>query len=167
MLEAIGALTDSDRIRRIVREGEDKYREFKETLSIDIKSQTKEKYIEKSSLKTVVAFLNTDGGTLLIGISDDGSISGIDAEINKYYKNLDKFLLHWKNILKDRVGEQYYPFIESRAVKVDDYHVLYVQCKPSQSPCFLDKTDFFIRTTPVTDKLEGPALVEYVKNHFK
>ena len=167
MLNAIGSLTDADRVRGIVREGETKYVEFKETLSLDVKKQTKEKYIEESSLKTVVAFLNTDGGKLLIGVSDDGQIPGLDAEIGKFHKNLDKFLLHWKNLLKTRIGEEYYPFIEYRAIKVDVNQVLFVECKQSQSPCYLDRTDFYVRTNPSTDKLEGPKLVEYVKNHFK
>lgn len=167
MLNAIGSLTDADRVRGIVREGETKYVEFKETLSLDVKKQTKEKYIEESSLKTVVAFLNTDGGKLLIGVSDDGQIPGLDAEIGKFHKNLDKFLLHWKNLLKIRIGEEYYPFIEYRAIKVDVNQVLFVECKQSQSPCYLDRTDFYVRTNPSTDKLEGPKLVEYVKNHFK
>lgn len=168
MINVIGELTDSDRIRSIVREGETKYVEFKETLSLDIKKQTKEKYIEDSSLKTIVAFLNTDGGKLLIGVSDNGKISGLDKEIEKFYKNnLDKFLLHWKDLIQKRIGEEYYPFIEYRAVKVDANHVLFVECKPSQSPCYLYRTDFYVRTNPATDKLEGPKLVEYVKNHFK
>jgi hypothetical protein len=167
MLNTIGSLTDADRVRGIVREGETKYVEFKETLGLDVKKQTKEKYIEESALKTVVAFLNTDGGKLLIGVSDDGQIPGLDAEIGKFYKNLDKFLLHWKDLLKTRIGEEYYPFIEYRTIKVDVKHVLFVECKSSQSPCYLDRTDFYVRTNPATDKLEGPKLVEYVKNHFK
>ena len=105
MLDAIGSLTSADRVRGLVREGETKTIEFKETLSLDIKKQTKEKYIETSALKTIVAFLNTEGGTLLIGVSDDGSIPGISAEILKLHKNTDKLLLHLKNLLKDRIGE--------------------------------------------------------------
>ena len=167
MLDAINSLTDADKVRATVREGENKYVEFKETFSLDIKKQTKETYIETSALKTVVAFLNTDGGKLLIGISDSGEILGLDTEINKLYKNLDKFLLHWKNRLKERIGEEYYPFIEYRVIKVDAKDVLVVECKSSQSPCFLDEKDFYVRTNPASDKLDGAKLVEYVKNHFK
>lgn len=166
MLDAIGSLTSADRVRGLVREGETKTIEFKETLSLDIKKLTKEKYIETSALKTVVAFLNTEGGTLLIGVSDDGSIPGISAEILKLHKNTDKFMLHLKNLLKDRIGESYYPFIDVSIVDVDENPVVVVECKSSQSPCYLDNTEFYVRTNPATDKLDGPKLVEYVKNHF-
>ncbi|MFN5396900.1 MAG: ATP-binding protein [Pseudanabaena sp.] len=168
MLDAINSLTDADKVRAIVREGETKYVEFKETFSLDINKQTKETYIETSALKTVVAFLNTDGGKLLIGISATGEILGLDAEINKLrQKNLDRFLLHWKNCLKERIGEEYYPFIETRVIKIDTKYVLVVECKSSKSPCFLDKKDFYVRTNPASDKLDGAKLVEYVKHHFK
>jgi hypothetical protein len=166
MLDAIGGLTDTDKIYGLIREGESKHIEFKETLSLDVRKQTKEKYIETSALKTVVAFLNTEGGILLIGISDEGKTAGINNELEKFYKNIDKFLLQWKNLLKERIGEGYYPFIEYRVVRVDEKLVLWVECKASPSPCYLDQIDFYVRTNPATDKLEGPKLVEYVKNHF-
>lgn len=166
MLDAIGGLTDADKVYSLIREGESKHTEFKETLSLDVKKQTKEKYIETSALKTVVAFLNTEGGILLIGISDEGKITGINDEVEKFYKNIDKFLLHWKTLLKERIGEENYPFIEYRIVNVAEKLVLWVECKESPSPCYLDQIDFYVRTNPATDKLEGPKLVEYVKNHF-
>jgi len=167
MLEAIGGLTDSDEVRNIIRQGESKYIEFKETLSVDIKKKTKEKYIELSALKTIVAFLNTEGGTLLLGVSDNGEVTGIDIEIDKFHKsNADRFLLHMKNIIKTRIGEQFYPYIEYNLVLVGNKNVLFVKCKDSESPCYLDGAEFYARTNPATDRLEGPKLVQYVQNHF-
>jgi hypothetical protein len=166
MLDAIGGLTDADKVYGLIREGESKHVEFKETLNLDVKKQTKEKYIETSALKTVIAFLNTEGGILIIGISDEGKTTGINDEIEKFYNNIDKFLLHWKTLLKDRIGEENYPFIEYRIVKVAEKMVLWVECQESPSPCYLDQNDFYVRTNPATDKLEGPKLVEYVRNHF-
>jgi len=167
MLDAIGGLTEADEIRNISRQGESKCIEFKETLSLDVKKQTKEKYIELSAFKTIVAFLNTEGGVLLVGVSDDGNIPGIDIEIDKFHKgNTDKFLLHFKNSLKTRIGEEFYPYIEYKLVPVAENRVLVVKCKESKSPCYLDNSEFYVRTNPATDKLEGPKLVQYVKNHF-
>ena len=166
MLEAIGGLTEIDKVLGIIRQGESKVIEYKETLSLDMRTKKKEKYIEISVLKTVVAFLNTVGGSLLIGVNDGGDITGIDDEIDKFYKNLDKFLLHFKDLLKSRIGEEFYPFIEYNPVKIEGKNILLVECKESHSPCYLDNAEFYVRTNPATDKLEGPKLVEYVKNHF-
>ena len=168
MLEAIGGLTDSDEVRNIIRQGESKKIEYKETLSLDVKKKTKEKYIELSALKTIVAFLNTEGGTLLLGVADNGEVTGLDIEIDKFHKGIvDKFLLHMKNLIKTRIGEEYYPYIEYKLVAVGDKNVLSVKCKKSESPCYLDGAEFYVRTNPATDKLEGPKLVQYVQNHFR
>ena len=166
MLEAIDGLTDIDKVCGILRQGESKNIEYKETLSLDVRKNTKQIYIELSVLKTVVAFLNTEGGILLVGVNDDGDITGLDEEINKFHKNLDKFLLHFKNLIKVRIGEEFYPFIEYKAIHVDEKLILMVECKESPSPCYLDNKNFYVRTNPATDKLEGPRLVEYIRNHF-
>lgn len=167
MLETIGGLTEADRIMSLAREGESATVEFKESFSLDVKKQTKEKYIELSSLKTIVAFLNTEGGVLLVGVSDDGNIPGLELEINKIHKGIpDKFLLHFKNSLKTRIGEEFYPYIEYKLILVGENRVLIVKCKESKTPCYLDNAEFYVRTNPATDKLEGPKLVQYVKNHF-
>jgi predicted HTH transcriptional regulator len=166
MLKVIDSLSDADWVRSIVREGESKTTEFKETLSMDVKKQTKEKYIELLVLKTVVAFLNTEGGNLIIGITDDGQIPGVNFEIKKFFKNSDKFLLHLKNLIKKKIGEQFYPFVNYRLIDIDSRQVLLVECKASEDPCYLDDIDFYVRTNPATDKLEGPKLVKYIQHHF-
>lgn len=167
MLAAIGGLTDADKVRNFIRQGESKNIEYKETLSLDVKKKTKEKYIELSALKTIVAFLNTEGGTLLVGVADNGELTGTDVEIDKFHKrNTDKFLLHMKNLIKTRIGEEFYPYIEYKLVNVSNKNILIVKCKESESPCYLDNAEFYVRTNPATDKLEGPKLVQYVKNHF-
>jgi len=167
MLSVAEELTEADDVRGIIRQGESKTVEFKETFSLDIRKQTKEKYIETSALKTIVGFLNSEGGVLLVGVSDAEEIVGVDAELEKFHKgNLDNFLKHVKNNLKSRIGEAFYPFIDYHISETDGRKVLFVDCKASESPCFLDANDFYVRTNPATDKLEGPKFLEYVKHRF-
>ena len=166
MLQTIDGLTEADRVMSLSREGESTTVEFKESFSLDVRKKTKEKYIEQSALKTIVAFLNTNGGVLLVGVADAGNIPGIRYEVEKFHKSTDAFMLHFKNQLKQRVGEQNYPYISHRLVDLGYANVLMVDCKPATSPCYLDGKEFYVRTNPATDKLEGPKLVEYVQNHF-
>ncbi len=166
MLDVIGGLSEADRVLSICRAGESNVVEFKESLSLDMQKGSKEKYIETASLKTIAAFLNSDGGCLLIGVMDSGEVPGINTEVEKLYKNHDKFLLHFKNLLQSQVGEEFYPFIQYGLVDVNGYTVLKLDCIPAKSPCYLGGKDFYVRTNPATDRLQGPKLVEYVKNHF-
>ena len=50
--------------------------------------------MEEACLKTIVGFLNTDGGKLIVGVKDNGEFSGLETEISKLRKDSkDKFLL--------------------------------------------------------------------------
>ncbi len=167
MLELLGGLTDAEKVLSLIRQGESAELEFKETFSLCIRRQTKEKDIELSSLKTIAAFLNTNGGTLLIGINDSAQVVGLNREIEKFWKNKnDKFLLNFKNAIQSKIGEEFYPFINHKIVSIDNLDIVLVECKKSTKGCFLNKKDFYVRTNPATDKLEGPQLVEYINNHF-
>ena len=168
LLTVLGALSDADYVRSIIRQGESKTVEFKETYSLDVRKGTKEQYIETSALKTLVAFFNSDGGILLIGVNDTEKIVGVNVELKKFHKDtLDNFLKHFKNSLKSRIGEAFYPFLNYRILDVESSKVLVVECEPSKSPCFLDGNEFYVRTNPATDKLEGPKFLEYVKHRFE
>jgi len=177
MLESISELSASDKLLSLIRKGETSTLEFKESLSLDIKktefgkdySPKKEKYIEKNVLKTIVAFINSKGGTLLVGVRDDGFVKGINDELKCFHKgNEDNFLLYFKNLLKDKIGAKFYDFFDTNIVNVQGEKVLVVECNHSPAdPCFLDGEEFFVRTTPATDQLIGAKMVEYINIHFE
>lgn len=166
LLGELSMLSDSDKVNRIVRKGEYTTREFKETLSLCIHRKIKDKEIERMVLKTIGAFLNTDGGELLVGVNDLGEILGVDKEIDMFHKNIDKFLLHFKNLLQGAIGEDFYPFIKYKVVNINFKNILWITCIASPAPCYLNNKDFYVRTNPATDKLEGPKMVDYINNHF-
>lgn len=51
----------------------------KETLNVEFKSDIKN-YSDSDIFEAVVAFANTDGGELYLGIEDDGSVSGVHGK---------------------------------------------------------------------------------------
>ena len=155
-------------VRFFLRSGETDRIEFKQSLSLDTRKDKKEKYIEDEILKTIVAFFNKSGGTLLVGVDDQGNATGIDYELERLFKGkFDKLLLHFKNIRKSRDGLEYDRLIDVDIVKYSQKHVLMADCKKSEKPCYLDKSYFYVRTSPANELLEGPKLVHYVNEHFK
>jgi predicted HTH transcriptional regulator len=58
--------------------------------------------LEHEIIKTVAAFMNSEGGKLLIGVEDDGTISGIEKDYQTFAgkKNWDAWSQHFVNILK-------------------------------------------------------------------
>ena len=63
----------SNYIQKLIEEGEHQMLDFKFEISDS-----------RKIARTLVAFANTDGGRLLIGVKDNGSISGIRSEEEKY-----------------------------------------------------------------------------------
>ena len=163
-LESLGKLSDEERVLKAIRSGETKETEFKQTFNIDTRTGRKEKYIQESALKNIVAFLNTKGGVLLIGVKDeDRQVTGIEVDD---YQNDDKYSLNFKNAIKSRIGERFYDFIDWKIVDVQDKKLLVVECSASDNPCYLDDKDFYVRTNPSADKLEGPRMLQYINSHF-
>jgi hypothetical protein len=75
-----------------LKRGESKSLEFKSTLRWSLKDDRQDdKGVTHSVLKTIAAFLNTEGGDLLIGVADDGSVVGIEAD---RLESEDKFMRH-------------------------------------------------------------------------
>ena len=163
-------------ILKKISNGESKNCEFKESLSLDVRqSQSnksyqpkKESYIELAVLKTIAGFLNTDGGELFIGVSDDSKVLGIENELIKLHKSSkDKFQLHLKTLIKENIGLGSSNFINLELITINDKEIIHVSCKKSDEPIYIKDKDFYIRTGPSTDKLEGRELVNYTTSRFK
>ena len=154
----------ADRIKLLINSGESHRVEFKSTLRWNLKTGSSDKRIEKAWLKSVVAFLNTDGGVLLVGVDDAGSIIGMAAD---QFANDDKYLLHVNNRIKQHIGLECAGFIRYQLVPVDLEKVLMVECQPSPSPVFLkmgNDEDFYIRVGPGSRRLSTSEVLAYVSN---
>ena len=82
---------------------EDKNTEFKREYTDDIKY-------------SIIAFANTDGGTIYIGINDDGSIRGAD--------NPEATLLRITNMIRDAIRPDVTMFIDSRTEIMEEKSVI-------------------------------------------
>ena len=167
MLLIAKAQTDSDVIKATIIRGESKKLEFKQTFQFCVRTKQKEDYVETSALKTLVGFMNTEGGTLLVGVEDSGEILGIETERDKFHKGSDdKFFLRIKDRVEKRIGLDALKNIDMQITKVDQSDVLSIICERSNQETFLDGKEFYIRNTPSTDKLEGRDLTNYIKERF-
>jgi tetratricopeptide (TPR) repeat protein len=152
-------------VAQAVEAGESAKLEFKSTLRWDLREGKKNSAIELSSLKTICAFLNTNGGVLLIGVDDDGNPIGIEQD---GFANDDKFLLHLYNLIKSKVGPAAGALLQTDIEDFRGVKVCIVTCQPSPSAVYLGKEDaFFVRTGPSSVKLESRKLVDYTRDRFE
>ena len=93
--------------RDFLDKGEDNFTEFKSSLRYCLRQNKPMDYIEHGILKTINAFLNSEGGTLIIGVDDVGNVLGLDNDYNSFSKiGKDGFLLHFDNLIINALGKE-------------------------------------------------------------
>lgn len=150
-----------------VSAGESDTLEFKSTLRTNLQTGEVDKRMEKAVLKTLVAFLNTDGGTLMIGVSDNGDVCGVDLHS---FENKDKMNLHLTNLIASQIGNGYLHYISFNMVDFDGKIVIRVRCDPSPKPVFLregKQETFYVRSGASSVELTGSNLVSYTASRFE
>ena len=151
------------RVHSLVNQGEGNNVEFKSTVRMNLKNGKAGKEIEFAWLKAVIAFLNSDGGSLLIGVADDGRIHGLEAD---NFENDDRCLLHIKNLFNQHVGAEFSDFADFTLVEIEEKKVLIVECHPAGKPVFLKvgkNEEFYIRSGPSNSKLTPSQMIRYIQ----
>ena len=151
----------------VIESGESEAVEFKSTLRVNLHTGEVDKRMELSVLKTLAGFLNTRGGTLVIGVSDDGTPVGFGAD---KFPNEDKMALHLVNVVKARMGPNFVTAMHVHFEDYDDDRVLVVRSSPSSKPVFVKDGEierFYIRTGPSTTELTASQTQTYVTQRFR
>jgi len=162
----IGELIGADR--------EDAHLEYKSTLRWDIRAESHKTGIpEKAAVKTVAGFLNAPhGGTLLIGVADDGSIYGLEADYATFSKrgqrgDHDLFGQHLQNLLVGRLGDAAASLVGWEFHTIDGGDVCRVSVEPADFGVYEgtgdDDRTFWWRyptgTKAITDEQEQQRII--------
>ena len=158
---------------KIISEGEHQNLEFKSTFGYNIQNESPDKNMRFIITKTIAGFLNSDGGTLLIGVEDNGNIYGLGKDYEFSFKhNKDSFLMEFRNNLessfKDVIIRRN---INYKFESINNKEILVVNIEKSREPIFLKKENqkiLFVRrenkTDPITDAEE---IHEYIEDNWK
>jgi hypothetical protein len=165
-------LREHRQAEELIKRGESKTLEFKATLRWDVReSRQDDKLITHAVLKTAAAFLNTEGGDLLIGVADDGAIVGIEAD---RLDTDDKFMRHLAQVVRNGLGDRAGTCIDPKTQIVQGKTVCVVSCQRSPEPVFLKwkemeadaSGDFFVRSGPGTVRLPPDSAAKYIRTRF-
>jgi len=155
-------------ILNLIKNGENENLEFKSTLRINLYTNEIDRKIEYSVLKTIAAFMNSQGGTLILGTSDSGEIIGVEKD---KFQNKDAYSLHLTNILKTKIGKKFFNLINFKFSEIENKTVLIINCEKSDTPVFIksptDEEEFYIRTGPSSVQIKGSELIDYIDKNFK
>lgn len=155
--------TFADDVRALVSNGEGAHLEFKSSVRRDLKTGKKSKEIELAWLKGAVAFMNSDGGTVLIGVADDGTLRGVEDD---GFASEDHCRLHLKNLVNQHIGPEFSQLIRFKVQAIQGKTVVVVECARSTKPVFLrwsNKDAFYIRSGPSSIELSSRQVLEYLE----
>lgn len=155
-------------LEKLIDDGEGHRLEFKETLQFNTYKKNLDKEIIRMSMKTIAALLNSDGGTLLIGVADDGSIKGLDSDL-KFFKNgLDGFELKLHDLITDQIKPSPVEKIEICFPELNEQSICRIDIKPSKGRGIYHLgNDVYIRQGNRTKQLEGMNLTDWIKKRKK
>jgi hypothetical protein len=160
----------------LIAEGESDELEFKSTLRWDVKEGTINKKLEEVIMKTVAAFANSQGGSLLIGVGDDGEVLGLEPDYHSLGGvDRDKFELHLRNLLNQQFGAG---FVTSKVVirfhEVGEREVCQIDTAAAKEPVILGVKDkngqptekFYARSGNSSQEIPLSELNTYIKERF-
>jgi hypothetical protein len=163
-------------VEDLIAEGESDELEFKSTLRWDLNERTVNKKLEEVVMKTVAAFANSQGGTLLIGVADKGEILGLESDFSSLGGvDRDKFELHLRNLLDQQFGAG---FVTSRiSIKfhvIGEKEVCQIETTPARTPVIIRTKDkngqsvekFYARSGNSSQEIPLSELDAYLKERF-
>lgn len=173
--EALGALvpkSEEDSITELIAKGESHLLEFKSSARWDMRQNKRSADIETVILKTVAGFLNSEkGGTLLIGVDDEGAAIGLQHDYKTLGKkqNRDSFENWLTTLLLDSYGKDVSSFLSVTFHEIGENDVCRVTARASSRPVFVTQGEsehLFIRTGNSTRLLTTKEALEYCKSRW-
>ncbi len=160
------------RAEELLKLQESRTLEFKSSLRWSLKEDRKDdRHVTHAALKTIAAFLNTEGGDLLIGVDDDRKVLGID---HNRLENDDKFMRHLAQVARNGLGDRAGTCIDPETQIVEGKTVCLVACQRSPEPVYLRwkglekarRGDLYVRSGPGTVRLGETDAGKYVASRF-
>ncbi|TSC75177.1 MAG: AAA ATPase [Parcubacteria group bacterium Gr01-1014_44] len=165
------SLPEENDIKKLAESGEHEKLEFKTSLRWDEKRNQVNRELEKTIMKTVAAFLNSEGGHLLIGVNDQGQVVGLENDLASLPKpDMDGFQNHFNNLFSHMIGAEFRRWVKLIFSRVDGKMVCWAKIEPGHKPVYLKTEkgeDFYIRTGNVTAPLKMSEAAAYISSWWK
>lgn len=171
LLPRIYKKLEQEDISKLIKQGENQNLEFKSSLRWDVRQGKANKDLEKVILKTIAGYMNSDGGQLIIGVEDDGSIFGLEQDYSALNKaDRDKFENHLVQLVKSSMGAENVRFFSIIFDNIEGKDVCLITVLKANKPVYVktqNSEDFYVRTGNNTTALSVSEAQAYIAGHWK
>ncbi len=153
-------------IDALVRGGESSEVEFKGTLRTNLHTNAPDERITWGVLRTIAAFLNQQGGALVVGVLDDGDPVGYQAD---GFRTEDEALDYLTDLLTEHIGAGHLREVHPRFEDYDGVRVLVVECWGGRRPAYLQRDGrraLYVRDGATCVELTGEDAEDYIAKRF-
>lgn len=154
----------------LIEHGEDDNLEFKSSFRYDYRQQKPNKALESVITKTIAGFMNTRGGSLLIGVSDEGNILGLEPDYNTLNrKDSDGYTQLVTSTIAERLGTPSCRLLKILFHRHDDKEVCRIIVLPSPFPVYVNEanqTHFYVRTGSGTREMDVQEAITFIKTKW-
>jgi predicted HTH transcriptional regulator len=168
--KTVSEMSELSATPELITGGENQYVEFKASLVWDYRRQMANKALYEPVMKNLVAFMNSVGGTLLIGVSDDGEVLGLDRDLSTLKKpNLDGFENLFNVAFGNMIGLEYRHYIDLSFPEIADKTICRISVAPANRPAYLNykgSETFYIRAGNGSQPLPVSKATLYINDHF-
>jgi len=178
VIEAADAreLVDSDAhagsltLEELIAGGEGRTVEFKSSARWSYGKGDRDEVIERAIVKAIAGFMNAHGGTLLIGVDDDGAAIGLekDYKLVKGYGR-DGFENWLTDLLEKSLGKPAVANVAVSFASVNGADICRIDVQPSRAPVYARRgqdSDLFVRLNNSTRLLNTQEAVTYIAQHW-
>lgn len=117
-------------------------------------------------LKVIAGFLNAKGGTLLIGVKDDGSVSGIEADYAELNCNADKYERIIRNKIVNSFNKDVNGTIDISFIKSGNKQICKIIAPQYETPIALDG-EFYQRQGNEIRIIKGNDLTMFIRRRIE
>lgn len=159
-----------------IQNGETDAVEFKASMLCDLQTGQKNPALGTSILKTVAAFMNTDGGVIYVGVTDDGGVRGIepDYKLTGRRANWDGWSQALSNMIDKIEMPAPFSYVSYDKVELDDARgdprdIAKIVVLQSPSPAWIKVEGgprLFVRKGPASKPLDARAAAAYIRKRF-
>ncbi|MCK5355718.1 MAG: ATP-binding protein [Methyloprofundus sp.] len=158
-------------LQTLILQGESPLLEFKSSFRWDIEQERVNRTLETVILKTLAGYLNSSlGGTLLIGVADNGEIIGLEKDyLSLKRPDQDGYEQAIVTAISTHLGADLCQFVKTLFHVVDGKHVCRLIILASPRPVFLSQgktPKFYLRTGGGTRDLNIQEAVEFIVHRW-
>ena len=160
-------------IKELVKADESYNLEFKSSFGWNTEENKSDEIMKHSVLKTVVGFMNSNGGTLVIGVDDNKNIIGMEYDYKSSWKgNKDGFLLNFSRFIENNIGlNNYNKYVNIKFYNLGKKELCVVQVEKSLKPIFIKQNGrkiLYIRIENRTEPLEDPEKInDFIRENWQ